>query len=303
MNCSEDKYDAQILKFQEYQVTHSRELLNELIEMNIGLVYSMIEGLGWEEYQHELFTYGLEGLMIAVERFEPRLGKQFSTYGSYYIQEEIIKGICDIHHCPRSVFYYEFICNKRLVELQQKHEFRDYPEMINLIFERMVRFGKSTCEQNERHRDKLLFIFCDSLDHGKYSQLLDDQFWDRHLCTLMLQEEAQFALELVETYGASADRNGKIMKCWYGFDDGHEKTYSCVKECLDLNITIERIRQIIKTCLICLKRDLSIYGREVCELLAWCDRCQFDPKLPYPVKDVTDVKKIKSKKMNNNSTF
>lgn len=55
----------------------------------VALRYRGVGGLSLRELE----SFGAEGLLAAVERFDPSRGLKFSTYAAFYIRGSIIKGI------------------------------------------------------------------------------------------------------------------------------------------------------------------------------------------------------------------
>ena len=87
-----DEYSEHgVLIEEEYEICRTR-----LINSNLRLVVSIAK-----KYQHrglnliDLINEGNIGLIEAVERFDYRKGCKFSTYGTWWIQQAIIKSIAD----------------------------------------------------------------------------------------------------------------------------------------------------------------------------------------------------------------
>ncbi|GKX65613.1 sigma-70 family RNA polymerase sigma factor [Inconstantimicrobium mannanitabidum] len=73
--------------------------MNELIENNLGLVYSYVKKNRWlqnlMEYD-DLIGYGMVGLTIASRRYDPSKGTAFSTFAYFYISGTIKSAIRDM---------------------------------------------------------------------------------------------------------------------------------------------------------------------------------------------------------------
>ncbi len=89
---SREEYD----KARSFLEAESEVHRNHLITSNLRLVVSIAK-----KYQHrglnliDLINEGNIGLIEAVERFDYRKGCKFSTYGTWWIQQSIIKSIAD----------------------------------------------------------------------------------------------------------------------------------------------------------------------------------------------------------------
>lgn len=79
-----------IQKLTEYKKTHSIRLRNEVVMANEELVWYCVNrytsGIASRE---DMFQAGIVGLINAIERFDPSLGYQLSTFALPYIQNEI----------------------------------------------------------------------------------------------------------------------------------------------------------------------------------------------------------------------
>jgi RNA polymerase sigma factor FliA len=83
-----------IEKFQNYHATHDLSLREELILRYIPLVYYVLGRLNISkeigpEYE-DLVSQGLLGLIEAVDRFDPEMGNQFSTYATFRIRGKVL---------------------------------------------------------------------------------------------------------------------------------------------------------------------------------------------------------------------
>ena len=68
---------------------------HRLAESNVRLVHSIAHKYHDCGMDHDdLFGYGTEGLLKAIDRFDPERGYKFSTYASYWIRQAITRAIC-----------------------------------------------------------------------------------------------------------------------------------------------------------------------------------------------------------------
>lgn len=79
--------------WREYRASRTKELRDRLIEMHLPLVrytaQKMLGGLHASVERQDLVSWGVFGLMDAIERFDPDAGTKFSTFATYRIQGAI----------------------------------------------------------------------------------------------------------------------------------------------------------------------------------------------------------------------
>src|ERR671918_1264890 len=103
---AEGTTDTQVL-WQEYRRTGSREARDKLILKYAPLVKYVAGRLGSGLPAHveegDLVSYGLLGLMGAIERFDPERDIKFETYAIARIKGAIIDELRSMDWVPRSV--------------------------------------------------------------------------------------------------------------------------------------------------------------------------------------------------------
>jgi len=93
---SDDEVEAEFLIPLRLKEKNLRLLKNRMINANLRLVVSIAK-----KYQHrglsllDLIDEGNIGLIEAVERFDYTKGCRFSTYGTWWIRQAIIKSLAD----------------------------------------------------------------------------------------------------------------------------------------------------------------------------------------------------------------
>lgn len=92
---------------QEYHETRSPEVRARLIEMYLPLVRynasKMLPGLHSSVELQDLVSWGVFGLIDALERYDPEAGAKFSTFATYRIQGSIHDEMRALAWEPRSV--------------------------------------------------------------------------------------------------------------------------------------------------------------------------------------------------------
>ena len=98
---------------ERYQFCGDKEAHEKLIAHNVKFVLSMAK-----KYQNcgfdidDLFSYGMIGLLAAIEKFDPFLGFKLSTSASIWIKQEIIKAIENSGRTIRLPAYLSRNCRK-----------------------------------------------------------------------------------------------------------------------------------------------------------------------------------------------
>jgi RNA polymerase sigma factor for flagellar operon FliA len=84
-----------------------QELRNKIIELYLPLVekiaYKLSEKIKWRILPDELTSFGIDGLIIAIEKFELNKGVNFATYSSIRIRGSMLDNIRKQDIIPRSV--------------------------------------------------------------------------------------------------------------------------------------------------------------------------------------------------------
>ncbi len=231
-------------KFMEYQKTHDPLLREELIVRNLRLVpyVAWRLALRHEIDQEELESYGYEGLMYAVEMYDPLLETHFSTYAIPCIEGYIKKNIPKLKEVPQYL-YYAFQNVRYIVEKEWGKKFDGDPEMLDEIVDVMADNGSVYYSISARQEMKQRILGWSKLsveelreeeqEEGEYRE--EDDL-DSKLFVDMMQEKVHDILDTL------TPREEKILRLRFGLTDGHEHTLEEVAK--EFNVTRERVRQI-----------------------------------------------------------
>lgn len=72
-----------------YKQNHDPALLHEIVESSRGLIYYFIRLYGGDRNSQDLYQEGVEGLLKAIKRYDPKVGTKFSTYAGHCIMGEL----------------------------------------------------------------------------------------------------------------------------------------------------------------------------------------------------------------------
>lgn len=199
-------------------------------------------------YKYSLFTdidinefnsYGCEGLMLAIDKYDPSLGYKFSTFAFPYIKNRVNNGLRELRGFGKNrSFYSEFIKYKNVVEKGYSEDagikvtIYDNPQ----ILEDIINLMKDTCSITEKMelylRNKLNVIYHNELP----VDLISDYDMEEKL---IKEDEIKTLWEIIETL---PEKERDVIFKRFGFNG------DCIMTLEDIGkiygVTRERVRQI-----------------------------------------------------------
>lgn len=232
-----------------YKQNKDQKLREEIITDNMRLVpyvayrYAMSTSIN----QHELESYGYEGLILALENFDISYGCTFSTYAVACIRGYILGGIQEIMQGKRNNFYYDYVNAKNAVEKENGVSLKEAPELVEDVIDLLVATGKIKGYEEAREYARMRIT---SMAIGNLS--LDDEEMVEELITSgQLVDTHDYAEEILNTMSRQTleqvldtltVREAEVLRHRYGFYDGIPKTLEEVGKVF--NLSRGRIRQI-----------------------------------------------------------
>lgn len=226
---------------------HARE---KLIRANLRLVISVAKKYRFRGLPFaDLIQEGNEGLIKAVERFEPERGFRFSTCGTWWIKQCIRRAITN---CARTIRIPAGVAEhiwkgKRVLAAQAAGEIPADEQtarksLIGLLSEKT------------EHKESVAEAVLQTVRGSVMKPLADADTlaeWEMPTYDPRVTERND---ELTSLLPALTERERDIVKLRYGLDDGNLLTLEQIGECF--GITRERVRQIEKEAL----RKMRAYG-------------------------------------------
>lgn len=242
-------------KFTEYNRTHDPVLREELIVRNLRLVpfiawkLALLHNIN----QEELESFGYEGLMYAIDKYDPIINYRFSTYAIPCITGFIRNSIPKLKNVSSNI-YYGFQNVRYIVEKEWGQKFDGNPVMLDEIIDVMVEEGII----NEKARDdiKRSFISQISYDELKEENVdISESEFDSHL-------DGKYYFNLVkgmlDTFLKTLQpREQRILSLRYGLDDGRQRTLDEVGK--EFQITRDRVKQVEDKALRKMRRRMRGY--------------------------------------------
>lgn len=239
---------------EEYRRTKDITIRNKIVESNLFLVrylsfqYSNLYGVE----QEVLESYGAEGLIMALDTYDPTRGK-FGAHLSMKIQDYIFRAITiynlgeDGQSFLNSVGkkrdtntkYFEYLYTKAKVEQQTGKKLKDDLELIEVITHHLEKVGYCEGKDLEELRTRLFANYPYSYEQMEEDLCYfdDDTLYGETVEKVFQQELAEFLEDITEEL---SEKRKKALRSYYGL--GGRKGNSLVNIGKMEGVTRETIR-------------------------------------------------------------
>ena len=243
-------------KLEEYQKNKSLELRNEIVLMYSHIVehvaYKYVVQTGFKI--QELESYGYEGLIYAVERFDPQVKEDFFSYAYSVVTGYVLNGIATLagFYNKDKNSYWEYFRYQRIAEKECQTSLEEEPELIvRKVAELLIRDGKIASSHQEEYCN-LIFSKISDLVIGGYEASDDEGVVENRnlvedaVITQFLKEEVREVLDKLD------EREREILERRYGLNNMESYTLRKLGEMYHLscegvrfieNKTLKKIRK------------------------------------------------------------
>lgn len=214
------------------------EARDRLIISNLRLVVSVAK-----KYFHvglpmqDLIQEGNIGLIKAVERFDPELGKRFSTYATWWIKQSILRALTTTKGIMRYPAYVHDNISKISKFIQRYKSENEAVPSVDIIAKNLDFKVKDV----QKYLDLINQSYVSLEENYKENVSLHSMIADKNYFEEDLLAEYDY-LELVDLLNKLNSKEKKVIIHRYGLFDNQIMTLEQIGE--ELNLTRERIRQI-----------------------------------------------------------
>jgi RNA polymerase primary sigma factor len=201
----------------------------------------------------DLINEGNIGLMKAVDRFDPKKGAKLSTYGSFWIKQQIRRALANQGKTIRLPVH---VADKiyHLRKAEAKHEQfvgreasnAELAETLHLSLRRVTRLRESGMQPASLD---------EPLGENGSSSIAEIVADENAVNPAKLTEDRDALIRLRDLMARLPARESKIIRARFGLDDGRERTLETIGT--RLGVTRERIRQLQQLALTKLRQMLQ----------------------------------------------
>lgn len=260
-------------KFKLYAVTKDPVIREQLIISNMSLV-SWITRKIMKKYKnynfdfYELLQYGYEGLIKAVDNFDPSRGNSFSSYAIISIKGNVLMGIYELIGEKNRDWIASFLKYKKVIEDEKgisiENDYESIEDLVDMmidhhviaeknriaIIQRIKLLLSSSLVNEELFKDITIddYLFHEEdLDKYVYSEDAKDSGFFESKESGLSESMAQYLMlkkDVDAILHTLTPREEKIIKLRFGFEDGVIHTLKEIGEMF--NISKSRVSEIIQ---------------------------------------------------------
>lgn len=186
--------------------------------------------------QYEVESYGYEGVIKAVDKFDYTKGTNFFAYANKCIIREIIRGIPELEYLQNTTFeIYDAIKNQ---EKELNLEQDESKSMAEKITDYLIQSGYLSQKSKEKYLTKIELLLTTSLEEITENQ--EEIISNKNEINNI--EKSQLKTILKDLIKQLPPKEQIVITEKYGLNDGIEKSYKEIEEIL--NLSEQRIKQL-----------------------------------------------------------
>ena len=237
--------------FKKYKSTNDSEVRKKIVNTNLRLVVSVAKRYRYQSKSLttnflDLIQDGNEGLLRAIEKFDPDLGYKFSTYAIWWIRQSMVRAMSDFgrtiripNHLLEKAYKIKKYINENMgldlkeinIEEVAKHfnmEVKDVKDCLYIVEDRLISLDEPIGEKGEA-------CICDYV--AAEQPLIEDLIVEQNSNENMLKELEQMLLP----------REFQVLSLRFGIENQYNemgKSNTLEEIGKMLGVTRERVRQI-----------------------------------------------------------
>lgn len=200
-------------KFIEYYKTGNKKIREEIIINYIYLVKNIVKKISNQTgfSIEELESYGYEGLIRAVDRYDITKEGSRINYITQAIRKTIFSGFRDLRGFGGKVTTDAYLLERYQVETEYEKTLLEDPNLVEVILDRLIQKGTISKKYRQENKIRILLDITTNIDQYKQSsELIDENSLDYNL----IQEESK--KELLKILEQLPPTNQEIIKLRYG---------------------------------------------------------------------------------------
>lgn len=232
--------------WRDYITQKSPELKEKLIVYYISLVKKIANKISYQLPEHyskdDLFSYGVFGLIEAVERYNPELGIPFSSYASKRIKGSIVDGIRKEDWVPATI-------RKRAKMIEQAYQKLESNLQRNVTDEEIAAELSISLDEFRNWLNNIQYITIISLEEpvsDDETGFIKDSVTDQYSPNpAVLSEELEVKKLLAKAVGELPDKERMVVSLFY-YHDLSNKEIAHVMELSDSRVSQLHTKAILR---------------------------------------------------------